>query len=221
MLKELLPRRWKVLLEGELSEEYFDRLDKFLEQEYDNFQIFPPKNQLFRALELCAPEEVRVVIVGQDPYHGDGQANGLSFSVASGVKIPPSLRNIYKALPEECGNASLRESGDLENWARQGVLMLNAVLSVRAHCPASHASKGWEKFTDAILKIVGENQSHVVYMLWGAYAQQKAKNVDKDKNLILESVHPSPLSAYKGWFDADHFGKANEYLGKFNRKIIW
>lgn len=210
-----------MLLESELSEDYFDKLDKFLEQEYDNFQIFPPKNQLFRALELCAPEDVRVVIVGQDPYHGDGQANGLSFSVASGVKIPPSLRNIYKALPKESGDSSLRESGDLESWARQGVLMLNAVLSVRAHYPASHASKGWEKFTDAILKVVGENQSQVVYMLWGAYAQQKAKNVDKDKNLILESVHPSPLSAYKGWFDAHHFAKANEYLGKFNRKIIW
>ncbi len=212
-----MPNSWRELLGDEFDKKYFGELNEFVEKEYQTNEVFPPQNQLFRALELCPPSDVKVVIVGQDPYHGEGQANGLAFSVAKGVKLPPSLKNIFKVLPR----GEEKTSGELDNWASQGVLMLNAVLSVRAHCPASHAKKGWEKFTDAILNIVQNNNQNVVYMLWGSYAQQKAKGVDVAHNLVINSVHPSPLSAHRGWFTAQNFEKADEYLAKYNKRIIW
>ncbi len=220
MLDSLFPESWRECFEAESHKEYFRELDEFITEEYRTRVVFPPREQLFRAFELCAPDEVKVVIVGQDPYHGEGQANGLSFSVASGVKYPPSLRNIFKEVAD-CGYTAEPESGELERWASQGVLMINSVLSVRASAAASHASKGWEEFTSAVLRYLNESNSGVVYMLWGSYAQRKAAMVDKGANLVLESVHPSPLSAYRGWFGSRHFALANDYLEKFDERIIW
>lgn len=220
MLESLFPESWKQCFEAEAGKEYFRKLDEFITEEYRAGVVFPPREQLFRAFELCAPDEVKVVIVGQDPYHGESQANGLSFSVASGVKFPPSLRNIFKEVAD-CGYTSEPESGELERWASQGVLLINSVLSVRASAAASHASKGWEDFTSAALSYLNAKKSGVVYMLWGSYAQKKAAMVDKTANLVLESVHPSPLSAYRGWFGSRHFALANDYLKAYNEKIIW
>ncbi len=220
MLESLVPEKWRVILSEEFTKDYFLNLDKFVEGEYSTKEIFPPRENIFRALELCDPEDVKVVIVGQDPYHGDGQANGLSFSVAEGIKYPPSLRNIFKEVADN-GYSEVPENGELERWARQGVLLINSVLTVRAHAAASHSKKGWEKFTDAILSAVCQHSDNVVYMLWGSYAEKKAAMVDISKNLILKSVHPSPLSAYRGWFGSAHFSKANDYLIQFDKKIIW
>ncbi|MFI3331451.1 MAG: uracil-DNA glycosylase [Rikenellaceae bacterium] len=208
-----LDNSWRELLKEEFEKPYFKSLESFLESEYENYTVYPKRENLFRALNLCPLDSVKVVIIGQDPYHNVGQANGLCFSVNEGVDFPPSLRNIFKEIRDDVG-AEPPLWGDLERWARQGVLMLNAVLSVRAHAPASHAKKGWEKFTDAIIYKVSQNKSGVVYMLWGSYAQRKCKVVNGSKNLILTSVHPSPLSSYRGFFGCKHFSKANEFLGE-------
>ncbi len=206
-----LSSSWRELLSKEIDKPYFHQLDSFVESEYLNEQIFPPREQLFRALNLCPLDSVRVVILGQDPYHNDAQANGLCFSVSEGIALPPSLKNIYKEISSELG-VDPPLSGDLSHWAEQGVLMLNAVLTVRAHQAGSHAKKGWEGFTDAIIRKVNERCSGVVYMLWGSYAQKKCSLVDTSRNLVLQSVHPSPLSCYRGFFGCGHFAQANDYL---------
>lgn len=212
---------WRKLLESELSKPYFKALWDFVEEEYRSGEVFPPQKDIFRAFELCSVENLKVVIIGQDPYHGDGQANGLSFSVAKGVKYPPSLVNIFKEVADS-GYSNTPESGDLERWAEQGVLLLNSVLTVRAHSAASHKSKGWEKFTNAVIRSINERKSGVVYMLWGGYAQKKAKCIDKDNstNRVLTSYHPSPLSAYRGWVDCNHFKLANDYLESIGKEPI-
>lgn len=208
---------WYNLLEDEFSKPYFSELTNFMKHEYATTTIFPEWRNIFRAFDVCPVEKLKVVILGQDPYHGDGQANGLCFSVQPGVKFPPSLQNIFKEVAS-CGYSDKPTDGDLERWARQGVLLLNSVLTVRAHNPASHAGKGWETFTDAVIARVNEQKTGLVYMLWGSYAQRKASLVDSKNNLILTSVHPSPLSAYRGFLGCNHFSTANEYL---DTKIEW
>lgn len=213
--------KWKELLGDEFEQEYFAQLVDFVKSEYATQRIFPKGSNIFRALDRCAPEDVKVVIIGQDPYHGDGQANGLCFSVNDGVPFPPSLRNIFKEVHDDIGTP-IPTSGNLDRWADQGVLLLNAVLTVRAHCAASHKDRGWEKFTDAVVRAFASKHDGVVYMLWGSYAQKKAAMVDQSRNCVLRSVHPSPLSAYGGFFGCKHFSKANDYLLSQNKiPIIW
>ena len=202
---------WKELLQEEFEKPYFAELVDFVKSEYASQQVFPAARNIFRAFDKCPLENLKVVIIGQDPYHGDGQANGLCFSVDDGVDFPPSLRKILKEVSEDTGTP-IPSSGNLDRWAEQGVLMLNAVLTVRAHEAASHAGRGWEKFTDAVVRQVAEKKKGVVYMLWGSYAQKKGAMVDASQNLVLKAVHPSPLSVYRGFFGSRHFSKANDYL---------
>lgn len=211
MKKVKIADGWHELLAEEFDKPYFESLMQFVKAEYSATQVFPPAEDIFRAFELCPLDKLRVVILGQDPYHGVGQANGLCFSVQKGVKLPPSLQNILKEVAA-CGYGGLPVDGDLERWARQGVLLLNSVLTVRAHMAASHAGRGWEQFTDAVIARINERKTGVVYMLWGSYAQKKAAFVDGERNLILRSVHPSPLSAYRGFLGCGHFAAANQYL---------
>ncbi len=218
-MKNTIPADWQQALESEFSKPYFKKLVDFVDEEYSTSEVFPPREMIFNALEKCALKDVRVVIIGQDPYHDNGQAHGLCFSVADGVKVPPSLVNIFKEIERDLA-APIPKSGNLERWAEQGVLMLNAVLTVRAHSAASHSKRGWEKFTDAIIKAVADNNTGVVYMLWGKYAQSKCAMVDPAKNLILQSVHPSPLSAYRGFLGCSHFSSANNYLAAQGSKPI-
>ncbi|MFI3302857.1 MAG: uracil-DNA glycosylase [Rikenellaceae bacterium] len=210
-MQNQIPQAWRELLADEFSKPYFLELSNFVDDEYATGEIFPARENLFRALELVSPAEVMVVIMGQDPYHDVGQAHGLAFSVQDGVKFPPSLRNILKEVQEDCGGL-ITPSGSLERWAQQGVLLLNAVLTVRAHSANSHAKRGWEKFTDAVVAAVAQNQEGVVYMLWGSHAHKKGAVVPTEKNLVLKSVHPSPLSVYRGFSGCKHFSKANNYL---------
>lgn len=203
---------WKNALSGEFEKEYFQKLTDFVRGEYlSGKTVYPEPKNIFNAFNLCPLNEVRVVIIGQDPYHEPGQAHGLCFSVQNGVDLPPSLVNIYKEIESDIGHKSIT-NGDLTQWARQGVLLLNSTLTVQAHLAASHSGKGWETFTDAVIKTIAQNKKHVVYMLWGSFAQNKAAIVDKNENLILTSAHPSPLSAYRGFFGNHHFSRANEYL---------
>lgn len=211
MKKVKIADDWYSLLEDEFEKPYFTALTDFVKAEYATTKIFPEGSDIFRAFDACPVDKLRVVILGQDPYHGDGQANGLCFSVQPGVRFPPSLQNIFKEVAGS-GYTQSPTDGDLERWARQGVLLLNSVLTVRAHNAASHAGRGWEQFTDAVISRINERKTGVVYMLWGAYASRKAAMVDPALNLILTSVHPSPLSAYRGFFGCGHFSKANEYL---------
>ena len=201
---------WKVALEGEFSEPYWEALTNHLRNQYQAMEVYPPPQQIFRALDLCPLESVKVVIVGQDPYHGVGQANGLSFSVNEGVALPPSLKNIYKEIQNDLGISTF-VSGELTRWAEQGVVMLNSVLTVLAHQPASHAGIGWEKFTDGVINVLNKQRSHVVYLLWGKYAQRKGSSINTENNLVLSSAHPSPYSA-SNFFGNHHFSKCNEYL---------
>lgn len=211
-MKIALPGDWAEALGAEFEKEYFKELIEFVDREYRENEVFPPQGEIFRAFECCKLEDVKVVIFGQDPYHGDNQACGLCFGVPeSQSKLPPSLRNILKEVAN-CGYESIVNSGNLELWAKQGVLLLNSVLTVRAHEAASHSGRGWEKFTDAVVRAINEHRSEVVYMLWGSYAQKKGASIDETKNLVLRGVHPSPLSAYKGWFGCAHFKLANNYL---------
>lgn len=208
---------WRALLADEFEKPYFLQLQEFVDSEYSTREVFPKKENIFRAFDSCALDKLKVVILGQDPYHGDNQANGLCFSVQPGVKYPPSLVNIFKEVAA-CGYTQTPENGDLARWSEQGVLLLNSVLTVRAHSAASHAKKGWERFTDAVISEIGSKKTGIVYMLWGSYAINKCKMIDSSKNLILTSVHPSPLSAYRGFLGCRHFEKANEYL---TDKIEW
>lgn len=210
---------WKALLQEEFDKPYFEALTRFVKAEYAVGEVFPAGRNIFRAFDKCPVESLKVVIIGQDPYHGDGQANGLCFSVDDGVQFPPSLRNIFKEISDDVGTPVPR-SGNLDRWAEQGVLLLNAVLTVEAHKAASHAGRGWEQFTDAVVRIISERKQGVVYMLWGNYAQRKGSIVNPDNNLILKSVHPSPLSAYGGFFGCKHFSKANAYLSSIGKEPI-
>lgn len=202
---------WKELLQPEFDKPYFEELVRFVRSEYASHTVYPAGGNIFRALDKCPPDEVKVVIIGQDPYHGEGQANGLCFSVNDGVQFPPSLRNIFKEINADLGTP-IPTSGNLDRWAEQGVLLLNATLTVRAHSAASHAGHGWEQFTDSIVATLSELKSGVVYMLWGNYAQKKGAIVDGSRNLVLRAAHPSPLSAHNGFFGCRHFSAANNYL---------
>lgn len=212
---------WRDILQSEFDKPYFEQLTKFVRSEYGTTQVFPAGRNIFRAFDKCPFESLKVVIIGQDPYHGVGQANGLCFSVDDGVPFPPSLQNIFKEINDDLG-VTVPASGNLDRWAEQGVLLLNAVLTVRAHEAASHAGRGWEQFTDAVVRIINERKQGIVYMLWGNYAQRKGQVADASKNLILKSVHPSPLSVYRGFFGCKHFSQANAYLQSIGKSpIIW
>lgn len=202
---------WKARLEGEFSKQYFDELSAFVKSEYANQTVYPPPKFIFRAFELCPFEDVNVVILGQDPYHGTGQANGLSFAVNDGVTLPPSLRNIFQEIESDIGAAPNR-SGDLSRWAKQGVLLLNATLTVRASSPGSHQNKGWEAFTDAVIHVLSEEREGLVFILWGNYARAKGAHIDRAKHCVIESPHPSPFSAHSGFFGSKPFSKTNLYL---------
>ncbi len=210
---------WKSALAPEFDKDYFVRLTDFVRAEYlSGKQIYPAPANIFNAFNLCPLDRVKVVMIGQDPYHEPGQAHGLCFSVLPPTPVPPSLVNIYKEIENDLGRPSVTH-GDLTHWAEQGVLMLNATLTVRAHAAASHVGRGWEQITDAVIRTVATREN-VVYMLWGSYAQRKAEFVDAQKNLILKSVHPSPLSAHRGFFGNHHFSRANEYLAAHGRAPI-
>lgn len=212
---------WRKLLQNEFDKEYFAALVSFVKNEYATKTIYPPARLIFNAFDLCPPENVKVVILGQDPYHGVGQAHGLCFSVPDGIKPPPSLVNIFKEIQQDIGT-SITTSGNLERWAQQGVLLLNATLTVRAHQAGSHQKHGWETFTDSVIQIISNHCDHVVFLLWGAYAGKKSELVDSTKHLILKSVHPSPLSAHSGFFGNHHFSLANNFLLKYGKEsIIW
>ena len=202
---------WKRVLQDEFEKPYFAQLTSFVRDEYKTKKIFPPGNMIFSAFDHCPFDKVKVVIIGQDPYHNDGQAHGLCFSVNTGVDFPPSLINIFKEIERDLGKP-MPTSGNLERWADQGVLLLNATLTVQAHSAGSHQGRGWETFTDAVIRKVAQEKEHVVFMLWGNYAQQKGAVVDGQKHLVLKSVHPSPLSAYRGFIGCGHFSTANNYL---------
>lgn len=211
---------WEQLIKEEQTKTYFKDLSNFLLEERQNYTIYPPENEVFNALKYCPYEHVKVVIIGQDPYHGLGQANGLAFSVNDGVNFPPSLRNIFKEVFEDTGE-SIPISGNLERWAKQGVLLLNDVLTVREKSPGSHQKKGWELFTDQVIKTLSEEREGIVFMLWGNYAHKKGKNINHTKHLVLQSGHPSPMSANQGkWFGNKHFSKANTYLQDLGKTPI-
>ena len=206
-----IPEQWQSLVADEVQQPYFTELMDFVEREYATTKCYPPKAEIFAALEWVKPADVKVVIIGQDPYHGPGQAHGLCFSVNDGVKIPPSLVNIFKELQRSL-DIPTPITGNLERWAKQGVLLLNAVMTVRAGTAGSHRKKGWEKFTDQLIHRISEQQDGIVFLLWGDYAIEKMKLIEVSKHLVLTSAHPSPLSAYRGFLGNDHFKKCNEYL---------
>lgn len=213
---------WKARLQDEFTKPYFQKLVEFVKEEYTTQKVYPPGKLIFNAFDHCSFEDTKVVILGQDPYHGPGQANGLAFSVNEGVPIPPSLVNIFKEIKDDLGQP-LPKSGNLERWADQGVLLLNSTLTVRANLAGSHQNKGWETFTDAVIQHVSREKESVVFLLWGAYAQKKGAVIDDSKHLILKSKHPSPMAAqWGGWFGNKHFSQANEYLrGKGEKEIDW
>jgi uracil-DNA glycosylase len=202
---------WREVLQAEFDKPYFELLTDFVRHAYRTTQCFPPAGQIFRAFDLCPFDKVRVVIIGQDPYHDVNQAHGLCFSVQDGISVPPSLVNIYKELNRDLGKP-IPTSGNLTHWAEQGVLLLNATLTVEAHKAGSHQGKGWEELTDAAIMALNEKREKIVFMLWGSYAQRKGKYIDRRKHLVLEAVHPSPLSAYRGFIGCGHFSQANNYL---------
>lgn len=209
---------WKAVLKKEFHKPYWEELTGFVREQYLSGKVYPPAKNIFHAFDLCPLDSVKVVIVGQDPYHGAHQANGLSFAVNDGITLPPSLKNIYKEIQNDLGITPL-SSGDLSRWAKQGVLMLNSVLTVAASNPASHKEKGWEKFTDAGIKTLNKNRQNIVYLLWGKYAQTKGEVINREKNLVLISGHPSPYSAHL-FFGNHHFSKCNKYLKEHNLKPI-
>ncbi len=212
---------WKRVLSSEFEKEYFKTLRDFIHSEYRNKTIYPPAKQIFNAFDSCPFESVKVVILGQDPYHEPSQAHGLSFSVLPPCPPPPSLVNIYKEIRSDVGDL-VSANGDLTDWSRQGVLLLNATLTVEAHKAGSHQNKGWETFTDSAIKALAENREHLVFMLWGSYAQRKGAFIDRSRHLVLQAPHPSPLSAYRGFFGCKHFSSANAYLiSQGLSPIVW
>lgn len=211
---------WKEVLKEEFGKEYFKTLTEFVKSEYQHTIIYPPPKHIFRAFELTPFDKVEIVILGQDPYHGPRQANGLCFAVGEGVPLPPSLQNIFKEIESDLGQPLVHKTGDLERWAKQGVLLLNATLTVRAHKAGSHQGKGWEQFTDAVIRKLSEEREHLVFILWGNYAKQKGAHIDRSKHLVIESAHPSPFSAAHGFFGSKPFSKANAYLAMHGRALI-
>jgi uracil-DNA glycosylase len=210
---------WAKHLEDEFEKDYFKNLTTFVREEYQHERIYPAPKNIFRAFDLCPFDQIKVVILGQDPYHGPGQANGLCFSVNDGVDLPPSLQNIYKELHADLG-IPIRDSGVLDDWARQGVLLLNATLTVQAHRAGSHQRKGWEEFTDSVIQKISDECRNVVFILWGNYAQEKGKVIDETKHLVIRSPHPSPLSASRGFFGSQPFSQTNDYLEWNEKKSI-
>ena len=202
---------WRKHIGAEFDKQYFIDLTSFVRQEYIQTMCYPPAKMIFNAFNLCPFDQVKVVIIGQDPYHEPGQAHGLCFSVNDGIQFPPSLVNIFKEIENDCGTP-VPQSGNLTRWAEQGVLLLNATLTVRAHQAGSHQRRGWEEFTDAAIKALSADKEHLVFILWGSYAQGKASYIDPSKHLVLKSAHPSPLSAYRGFIGNKHFSRANDYL---------
>lgn len=221
-MKVVIAESWQQRLQSEFEKPYFRQLAEFVRQEYTTQRIYPPGKLIFNAFDKCSFDDTRVVILGQDPYHGEGQANGLAFSVADGIPKPPSLINIFKEIQDDLGKP-IPKSGNLERWAVQGVLLLNATLTVRAGQAGSHQGKGWETFTDAVIKLISDEKQNLVFMLWGAYAQKKGAVIDSSKHLILKAKHPSPMAAqWGGWFGNKHFSQANEYLrSKGLAEIDW
>ena len=219
MAKVQIETSWQEKLQQEFDEPYFEELIEFVKREYAQGTCYPPGNLIFNAFNLCPLSQVKVVLIGQDPYHEPGQAHGLCFSVNDGVPFPPSLRNIFQEIQADLGTP-VPASGNLTRWAEQGVLLLNATLTVRAHAAASHQKHGWERFTDAVIRLVSAECEHVVFILWGSYAQSKATLIDSTKHCVLRSAHPSPLSAYRGFFGNHHFSLCNQYLQQHNIKPI-
>jgi uracil-DNA glycosylase len=212
---------WQNVLQDEFEKPYFKNLVSFVKDEYTSQKVYPGGSQIFNAFKKCTFDEVKVVILGQDPYHGPNQANGLAFSVSDQVRIPPSLLNIFKEIKEDLGK-EMPATGNLERWAEQGVLLLNATLTVRAANAGSHQKKGWEEFTDVVVQKVNDLKEHVVFMLWGAYAQKKGAFIDEQKHLVLKAAHPSPFAADRGFFGSRHFSKANKYLQEHGKEpIAW
>lgn len=211
---------WKNILQTQFEKPYFKELTNFVKSEYKNHTCYPLESDVFAAFDFCSLNDLKVVIIGQDPYHGENQANGLCFSVNEGISHPPSLINIFKEISSDI-HQEIPQSGNLERWAKQGVLLLNATLTVRAHEAGSHQKKGWEIFTDAIIKEISDEKEHIVFLLWGGFAKKKIKLINKNKHHILESGHPSPLSANRGyWFGNKHFSKTNEFLKSIGKKEI-
>ncbi len=210
---------WKEQLEVEFGKPYFQELTSFVRKEYQTQTIYPPGSFIFNAFNLCPFNDTKVVIIGQDPYHGPNQAHGLCFSVNDGVEFPPSLNNIFKEIKNDL-DIPVPTSGNLTRWAEQGVLLLNATLTVRARQAGSHQNKGWEQFTDAVIRLLAEQKEHLVFILWGAYAQKKGAFIDRNKHLVLESVHPSPLAAHRGFWNNHHFSKTNSYLEQLGKTPI-
>lgn len=210
---------WKSRLNNEFEKNYFNKLIDFVREEYRTKTVYPPGSLIFNAFDLCPFDMVKAVIIGQDPYHGPGQAHGLCFSVREGVEFPPSLINIFKEIESDLGYRPAL-TGDLERWAKQGVLLLNATLTVRAHQAGSHQRKGWEEFTDSAINILNQEKQNLVFFLWGAYAQKKGESIDRTKHLVLESVHPYPLSASRGFFGNKHFSRCNNYLQEHGTEPI-
>lgn len=211
---------WKEALQEEFGKEYFAKLADFVKAEYSHAIVYPPPKNIFRAFELCPFDKVEVVVLGQDPYHGQGQANGLCFAVNEGLPLPPSLKNIFKEIESDLGKPLVHTTGDLERWAKQGVLLLNATLTVCARTAGSHQKKGWEEFTDAVIKTLSDKKQGLVFILWGNYARAKGAHIDRSKHLVIESAHPSPFSAYAGFFGSKPFSKANEYLAAHGKAPI-
>lgn len=219
-MKLKIEKSWEVVLSDYTNKDSFKTLWAFVENEHKSKDIFPVKENIFNAFSKTPFDKVKVVILGQDPYHGEGQAHGLSFSVPEGVNLPPSLKNIYKEINSDLKVQKDINSGNLEDWADQGVLLLNSVLTVEKAKPGSHAKIGWEEFTDEVIRKISSKKENVVFMLWGNYAKQKGESIDRSKHLVLESAHPSPFSAYNGFFGSKHFSKTNLYLKKKGKKEI-
>lgn len=210
---------WKEQLSREWEQDYFIRLTDFVRRKYSTATVYPPAGKIFAAFDACPFDKVKVVILGQDPYHGPGQANGLCFSVSPGIELPPSLVNIFKEVSTDLGKP-MPTDGNLERWARQGVLLLNATLTVDAHSAGSHQGQGWEEFTDAAVRRLADDREGLVFMLWGSYAIRKGSFIDRNKHLVLTAPHPSPLSAYRGFFGCHHFSQANSWLTAHNQRPI-
>ena len=218
-MKVKIEESWEKVLQPDFDKHYFKELTDFVRSEYAATTIYPPASLIFNAFNLCPFDKVKVVIIGQDPYHGPGQAHGLCFSVNDGIQFPPSLQNIFKEIKSDL-DIPIPTSGNLTRWAEQGVLLLNATLTVRAHNAGSHQKKGWETFTDSVIRILAEQKENLVFILWGAYAQKKGAFIDKNRHLVLSSAHPSPLSAYNGFFGNHHFSLTNKWLTEHNLKAI-